>query len=215
MTRWTLLILPLGLATILVMTACWFGSGKDYPPAGEDRFADVRATLELTVDEDGGADVGGGTTDSIDLRGSAVVTRSDPELDVNGVQVVRMEVIDLELTGKSSFGPVIVRESATKRLPGQVRPNEQGDKFPAESFFDLFVEIDLPDLGVVLHNENFLSILATLSVVPPGEDEPYMGVENFRGPAYNEEFEQLGEFSFERFVFGPATTVRATPQPED
>jgi hypothetical protein len=179
-------MLRLALSTCLLLALAFAACGGDddtpepstnYPAAGEDRFEQTRATVEIEVTPPTAARPGAvltGALQTIELVGPALIMRSDPELD-GDVYVVRTEIVEMELRGTSSFGPVIVRESADRDSTGEVRQQEVGQDFPADSFFDVFVEVELPDLDLTLHNEEPMRMSTTLRGLPPEEGEAYRG----------------------------------------
>lgn len=72
---------------------------------------------------------------------------------------VPIELVEMELRGLSPmFGPVILRESDALGSGGLIR-QEAWDAFPSETFFDVYYEVELPDLGVTLRNEVPLTLL--------------------------------------------------------
>jgi hypothetical protein len=88
---------------------------------------------------------------------------------------VPTEILDMTLTGTSSFGPVTVSASPDQQSTGEVCQQEVGQDFPATSFFDVYVMVDLPDLDMTLHNEEAMHMEATLSSLPPAEGDEYRG----------------------------------------
>ena len=79
-----------------------------------------------------------------------VVNRSDPES--SGVfRLVQTEIVEMELWATGPIGhPAIIHLDPNESSLGSVLglPSAAGD-YPADSFFDVFVTIDLPDSGVV------------------------------------------------------------------
>ena len=73
-----------------------------------------------------------------------------------GTVVVPIEMLQLELQSVSPlFGPGTIRKQDAPPAPpsaGTFRNLIPGQDYPAESFFDIFTEVDLPAFGVPLHN---------------------------------------------------------------
>ncbi|MCH8950029.1 MAG: hypothetical protein IIB87_06590 [Chloroflexi bacterium] len=116
-----------------------------FPPAGQDDFG-LRGQVSLV------SRLG---QETLELSGTATLQRSDP-YDDGGVQVVDIELISMLLTGQSVTGPVVVTESATLASIGEVRSQQPGQDFPADSFIDVFVEILIPaspDPTASVHND--------------------------------------------------------------
>ena len=98
-----------------------------------------------------------------------------------GRDFVETEIVSMELTGGTPVGPVIVRAGSAFGLPtstGMII--EQGNsipeklEFPADSFFDVFFEIELPD-GKKLHTETPYRVETVILSVPPGLLAEYCG----------------------------------------
>jgi hypothetical protein len=74
----------------------------------------------------------------------------------------------MQLTGAGPlFGPVMVRESPSRQSLGRIQQITPTLDFPADSFFDIFVEIDTP-LGP-LHNEDPIRMFSVIHAIPPIE----------------------------------------------
>ncbi len=122
------------------------------------------------------AQLAGPTTVHVDLASLA-----DPDGD--GQESVQTEIVSMSLTGDSPIGPVEVRLQADRASLGEIEEatnTETGtlDLPPfapsgrAESFFDVFFEIEIADL--VLHNEDPLRIAATITNKPPAAGEAFV-----------------------------------------
>jgi len=127
---------------------------ETYPPAGSDGYSLI---AELTISTPDGAL-------NIATTGNTIVQRSDPYEDAStGKWTIDTEIISMELTGDfpAVEGPIIFRQSSSQQSLGNIQQQiPGGEDFPADSFFDIFVEIELPTLppesGVVqpLRNED-------------------------------------------------------------
>src|SRR5207247_10033542 len=77
-------------------------------------------------------------------------------------------MINMDLTGSSSvFGPVHIRESPSRPSLGQIRQQSPGVDFPADSFFDVFAEIDT-SMGT-LHTNDPIHMQSVIYCIPPYE----------------------------------------------
>ena len=115
------------------------------------------------------------------LEGQAVDDDSD------GQDEVQTELVSLELKGDSSMGTVQVRLNPSIPSLGEIE--EQKNNTPgtldlppfavsgqANSFFDLFFEIALPD-GTVLHNQRPKRLSSVIRNKPPAQGDQYEGPE--------------------------------------
>ena len=153
------------------------GLDTDYPSAGEDRFENTRATVEIEVTLPGVAALPFvKQTETVELEGPMLVLRSDPQdADGDGLVDIETEIVELTLTGTSSFGPIEVRQSPERRSMGQVEQQEPGQDTPADSFFDIFLEVEILDIGLVGFNEVAIRMEAVLIEFPPGFLDQYEG----------------------------------------
>ena len=77
------------------------------------------------------------------------VARGDPE-DVGGYRQVTTQIIEMELVagGGGGGGTILIHQSAADPSMGLIQGGTvPGMDFPAESFFDVYVTIDIPDVG--------------------------------------------------------------------
>jgi len=89
---------------------------------------------------------------ALDLAGPTAVQRG--AADTSGsTHFIPTEIVAMSLTG----GGVTLTESATRQSAGQT--TEQSGGFRVDSFFDVFVELDLG--GLLLHNEDPIRMLST------------------------------------------------------
>jgi hypothetical protein len=131
----------------------------------------------------------GGVVEVLVLTGPTVVevNLTDPrDTDGNGQDQVETEIVSMNLQGSSpALGTVTVRISPTQRTVGEIEENENNNpgvldiqpfapSGTADSFFDVFFEIEVP--GIVLHNEVPALIEAVnLTHKPPAEGERFCG----------------------------------------
>jgi hypothetical protein len=139
-----------------------------FPPGGTDHLSPIGGHINI-MDPNGNV-----TTYTIGAGppNMTTVVRQDP-IDMGGHRQFDTEMVQMDLVGGGGGGgggAIYIRESPTLQSIGHVTgASTPGTDFPADSFFDLFVEIDIPDLGVYgLHNTQSIP-LATygISAVPP------------------------------------------------
>jgi hypothetical protein len=145
------------------------------PPAGTDT---LDANAEISVVSLLGAE-------TISLTGTVTIERSDPRSD-GGVEVVDAEIVSMDLEGTSLVGPISVTESVTFASIGEIRSLQSGEKFPASSFFDVFINVVVPGSPsptLTLHNNEAMHLVpmsggneVPLTAWPPSDvtyqDEP-------------------------------------------
>jgi hypothetical protein len=136
-----------------------------YPPAGLDALQTELShrirLFGLGPDDDRICDA--------DMRGPIVIRRSDPRIDpITGRCSIDTELVQMELRGVDpDCGVVIVRLNPTLRSMGQIVEKQPGTCFLADSFFDVFVEIELPSLGLVLRNCSPARMACMIGSIPP------------------------------------------------
>jgi len=141
-----------GLATIV------FGASA-YPPGGVDEFPSG-ALLTLDVPEVG--------TAYVTLNGPTVVQRSDPhDSDGDGRLEIETEIVSMNLTGVSPWGPLMLRESPTRPSLGRIVQQTPGADFPADSFFDVFTELSVDGGQSWLPVEQPIRMQAVINAIPP------------------------------------------------
>jgi hypothetical protein len=173
----------IGFAIALLLALAAYGDddgGFDtsYPSAGEDRFERTVATVEIEVTLPGVGALPIALTDleTVQLEGPMLVMRGDPQ-DSDGDDLVDIEteIVELELTGTSSFGPIAVRQSPDRPSMGLVEQQTPGQDFPADSFFDVFLEVEILNVGLIGYNPEAILMEAELSDLPPGFRDQYEG----------------------------------------
>ncbi len=105
--------------------------------------------------------------------------------DSNQRDEVYAEIIQMELNGTSSFvGPVIVRQSGPGPSPGMIEETTNVNPgwldvdpftsgYTADSFFDVFFEIEVQSQGMILHTAQPVRMEATISHKPPAPGDDY------------------------------------------
>jgi len=145
---------------------------ETYPPAGTDGTSLI-AELEV-VSPDGGLEVG--------ATGFSFVQRSDPFEDAStGKWTIDTEIVSMELTGSlEGAGEIIIRQSSTQQSLGNIaQQTPGGEDFPADSFFDIFVEVEVsvipPESGIVQPLVNQVPIRVEINQANPLQSIPALG----------------------------------------
>ncbi|MGB2695873.1 MAG: DUF6073 family protein [Dehalococcoidia bacterium] len=204
------------IGAFLLGSACVGGGGAkeatNYPSAGEDVFENTSATIEIEITPEGATVAPNvlGALQAVELHGPARISRGDPLFD-DGIAVIPTEIVELNLTGDSPFGPVIVRQSSNHRSTGQVRQQEKGRDFPADSFFDVFVEIEVPDMGITASNDAALSMHATLTGVPPAAGDAYRSANDGPLPIFTSAGRQVGQIVDALHIPQPSPPLTGEP----
>lgn len=92
-------------------------------------------------------------------------------------RTIDTEILSMDLRSVDPMNPVNVRAGQSFGLPpspGQVDGLPSSD-FQVDSFFDVFVEIEIVQLNLTLHNQAPIRVQAQISEVPPGNT-------TYRGP---------------------------------
>lgn len=129
-----------------------------FPPAGQD---DLGLSGQVSLVSRLGQE-------TLELSGTATLQRSDP-YDDGGVQVIEIELVSMLLSGESVTGPVVVTERAALASIGEIRSQQPGQDFPADSFIDVFAEILIPaspDPTASVHNDVAARVVPMLGVTP-------------------------------------------------
>jgi hypothetical protein len=99
------------------------------------------------------------------------VKRGEPRVE-RGLMTIDTEMIELQMAGESELlGPIRLRggtqllEDAERPITGKVIELEPKTRFPAENFFDVFVEVETR-LGTV-YNRKPEHMVATITDLPP------------------------------------------------
>ncbi|MEE8576812.1 MAG: hypothetical protein V3T31_06120, partial [candidate division Zixibacteria bacterium] len=109
--------------------------------------------------------------ETIELAGEAIIHRDDPVTSPSsGQRTIETEILAMDLTGESAlFGPTIL--SLPFPAPGQVVSPPGGEFFPAESFFDVFYEVELPALGQTIQPIQPPTMYTTVQACPPVDNQ--------------------------------------------
>jgi len=132
-------------------------SAQDYPPAGMDMFPSGAGMF---------VQIGSQQPVFVTLNGPTDVMRGAPhDADGDGRMEIETEIVQMNLAGASPFGPLQLRESPTRQSLGRIMQQTAGQDYPADSFFDVFVELNTA-LGP-LHNEQPVRMRAVIDAIPP------------------------------------------------
>lgn len=106
------------------------------------------------------------------MRGTLTVLRQGPEpSDEVGKFEIRQEVIMAETRGRSSVlgKDLVLRQSATRRTLGKTIQKSAGSDFPADSSFEVFIEISaLNDGGFpTVSNTEPIRVSGVITQIPP------------------------------------------------
>jgi hypothetical protein len=112
----------------------------------------------------------------VPVQGPAEVESSAPAFDPETARSeIATEIVFMDLIGEAPpFGPVFTRAGrhAPSAFPlepttGEITQITPGIDFPAESFFDVYVEIEIPDAGLILRNQEPFRMEAVVDEIPP------------------------------------------------
>lgn len=100
------------------------------------------------------------------------VKRGQPYSLRNGLMAIDTEMVELFMTGESKLlGPMTLRgggqlaEDDTRRINGKIIEMEPGNRFPAENYFDVLLEIETQH-GVFM-NKKPEHMVAYITDIPP------------------------------------------------
>lgn len=131
-----------GLGMVLVLLAGGVEAGLFLPPAGEDKFPATKAILGVNIGEQ---------TMEIGCSGPTRIMRGDPMGNT-----IQTEMLSLDL---ACSGGMMVHLNPGQRSMGQIQST-------GDSFFDVFVEIDVPGMGTLM-NKQAVRVQARISHIPP------------------------------------------------
>lgn len=173
-------LLAAAIVAVIAVASCGDGSGDDvaqggFPAAGEHDFRAASASLRIALAPEGVSRAGPDLqeTETIELRGSIRITRGEPQVDADGRIFVETEITSLGLDGEGTFGSIKLTESPTRDSSGDVHQRVAGQDFPADGFFDLFVDIEIELLDFAAENEEPLRLAGTLTALPEGQGDAY------------------------------------------
>ncbi len=143
--------------------------GDPFPPAGQDVFNSIfsHQALEILSNPFG---IPVGDLPNVSFSGPTVVNRADPELGPGGLYQIPTEMISMDLDGSFGFVNATIHESATRSSVGLVReltPGGAPGTFLADSFFDVFFEIEIEGGPTFYNRDPAYLYTGTISEVPP------------------------------------------------
>jgi hypothetical protein len=150
--------------------------GDPFPPGGTDTLTDTSGTISIEVLEGNIYDLNPEVWSFPIQPGppnTTVVVREDPTYP-GGLGYVQMEMTQLDLVASDSFFDVFVRLNPTQSSMGYVQEYDPGPSdFPAESFFDVYVEVEIPGLTPSTLTHSGAIPLEALSIVelPPWDTQ--------------------------------------------
>ncbi len=171
---------------------------NNFPPAGFDSFSTI-AEIELNLYE---ADISNHT---VMLTGLTTLERSEPYIDSSdGKRTIDIEIVSMELVGTSPLlGEVRLTENSSLPSLGKIKQQNTEADYPADSFFDIFIEIELPNRTdtLVPYEYDSMNRLVTAAYEPirdiPQIDTPYYGSSE---AFYNSTGFEKGELRIEKFI---------------
>lgn len=135
---------------------------RKFPPGGIDEFPQTTAQVTVNL-----VNPPLGTV-ALTLNGPTVVSRK-PSFPSGAIDIIDTEIIAMSLTGISPGGPTSMTESGTNASTGQTKGNSV-DVFPTtDSFFDVFVDLDIPGMGLFMTTQGPVHVDSSgpLHEVPP------------------------------------------------
>ena len=141
-------------------------SNLPFPEPGCDDF-DSGAQVNIDF-----SPIGGTEPEIVTLNGPTRIARGAVgDGDGDGRDQVQTEIIGMSLVGTTSVGPATVMQSPTRPSNGAFEEQNNATTgtmdFPADSFFDVFVEVDLPQMNMVLHNTQPIRMQCIIFQIPP------------------------------------------------
>ena len=146
-----------------VVPTCPIDPNEEFPQPGCDTFVSgARVIVEINATEE---------EFPVTLNGPTQIARLNKPHKVNGFDRVDTEIVFMELVGASPFGNITVHESDSVQSRGAITEQENNGanemSFPADSFFDVFFDIEIEDLGLTLHNEDPFRVECKIEEIPP------------------------------------------------
>jgi hypothetical protein len=134
---------------------------KDYP-AGYDIFGKTIAIKELN-----NIPLLKKEAIQVVVKGPTTIERKEPYDPGDGRWRIDTEIISMELKGTFLGRQIRVEESSEKKSTGYIQQQNAGVDFPADSFFDVYIEVFLPPPFNVAYNRDPVHMNATIYEIPP------------------------------------------------
>jgi len=132
-------------------------TGSSCPDAGID-VSESDMNLEV--------DVPGLGMQTLDLVGPVTVLRGEPRME-GGLYVIDTEIIAMDLRGSFMGMDLVLRANPDVSSVGEVRGQNPGECFLADSFFDVFFEILIGDSEPMVNLTAFRVEAGNLKALPP------------------------------------------------
>src|SRR5206468_7301928 len=135
----------------------------------------------------------GGCSETLTLQGPFKVWRGTPFDPGDGRDIIRTLMSCYRFAGASGacgLGSLLAHPSTANPSFGQIRSLAPDENFPADSFFDIFTEIETGTFGRV-HTSDPTHMDTTINSVPPASGEVYFGP-GTTVPLYNSANTQIG-----------------------
>jgi len=146
-----------GCGLILAVLGSDGAQAADCPPAGADSF-DSLMNIEVQVDGLG--------MENLELEGLVTVVRDDAR-DDGGIDVIDTEIVAMTLTGEFMAMPITLRINPDESSLGEVRAQDPSSCFLADSFFDVFIEVEVSGLDPLVNLEPVRLEAGNLKALPP------------------------------------------------
>jgi len=154
-----------------VLTMAGVPRGLCYPLAGVDYLPYSSATLELEIFGPQGFN------ETIIAHGPTTIARGVPYDPGDGHYMISTQILSMNLVGTSMHvGPITIMQSPLNKSFGAIREVNAHVEFPADSFFDVFVAIQVPALSTTFYSDS-THMSATINNIPPW-GATYMGPGN-------------------------------------
>lgn len=163
---------PPGGVCVPARSIYWYQPVNPGPPTGTppinpipdgtiDHIAQTSADVRVSLN---GLPPG---TPVLGMTGPATIARSDPQSGPGGQMIVETEMLALDLVGTSPLtGPI--RLTLNPLQPSTGLAQRPPNQYAVDSFFDVFVEIQLPNMGMVLHSDGPVRVQTPIFEIPPG-----------------------------------------------
>jgi hypothetical protein len=158
------------------------------PTVEHDSFPKSQMVLGLQVPSVGNLNITMKGPSTVDVYFEGPMEGNAVDDDLNGRDEVTTQMKTLQLEGHHpALGDVYLNLNSQQISLGQIEENSDAqtgrlDVPPfsltgtGESFFDLFVEIQIPALGMSLHNEQPMRISANITHKPPDSEDLFYGL---------------------------------------
>lgn len=153
------LLLLSGAPTVTSTPGEVTGPGQFPPEPGLDDFPVSLAQIGIDLTLNGIPD------GEISAEGPFVVERGAPVRGSDGRRSIETEILQMDLSGSSPLGPVTIRQHPQRPSVGRITARDAEQDFPADSFFDIFVEINIG--GQIFVNPEPIRMEAVITEIPP------------------------------------------------